>query len=163
MIFIILFLICPVFREIQAGSQGLIFQKKEIAVLQEKISNLQQFKSLYSGLKDVLEKIDDLFVDPEVPVEFIGFLEETAEDYNLEIKISPSLGKKTEKEIWPCLIFQVNNTGKFEGFLKFLERVENSQYLVEIRDLNVSLLEKENEIKAAFSVKVYTRENDQIK
>lgn len=161
-VLIIVFIIYPLFGEIKKNSNELISQKESLATLEVKIANLEKFKILYKDLEKILEKINNLFIDPEVPVGFIGFLEKNAEDCQLTIKISLTSAKKTEKDPWPSLTFKITPTGPFPNFLKFLAKIENSPYLIEIQNLNVSRLGKGEtsplvNIQANLSIKVYTQ------
>ena len=159
-VLIVVFVLVPFFQKISINSKELTSQKENLAVLEAKAANLERFKNLYSGLREILEKIDDLFVNAEVPVEFIGFLEDTSSKSNLTIKIVPST-QKAEGDHWPSLSFQMTNKGSFDAFLKFLEKLENSPYLMEIKNVNVSNLpEKEalpGWIEATFSLKVFAK------
>ncbi|MCX6760810.1 MAG: hypothetical protein NTZ84_01730, partial [Candidatus Nealsonbacteria bacterium] len=76
--------------------------------------------------------------DSEVPVDFISFLEKTASQSSVSIEISPFSAGKSGKDSWPFLNFQVNINGSFPSFLSFLEKIENSPYLIEIQNLNIS-------------------------
>ena len=159
-ILMVVFILIPFLREISINSKKLISQKENLAVLEAKAANLERFKNLYSGLKKILEEIDGLFVNVEVPVEFIGFLEDTSSESNLTIKIVPST-QETKGDYWQSISFQITNTGSFDNFLEFLEKLENSPYLIEVKNVNVSNLpEKEalpGWIKATFSLKVFAK------
>ena len=159
-ILMVVFILAPFLRKISVNSKELASQRENLAVLETKAANLEKFKNLYSGLREILEKIDDLFVSAEVPVGFIGFLEDTSSESNLTIKIVPS-SQETKGDAWPSLSFQITNTGSFDSFLKFLEKLENSPYLIEIKNVNIGdLPEKEalpGWIKATFSLKVFAK------
>ena len=129
-----------------------------MTTLQLKIENLENFKSLYEKYRPSLEKVDNLFVDSEVPVEFIAFLEKTAEETQVEIGISSiSLGKNAD-DLWSFNAFQITSNSSFPNFLKFLEKLETSPYLIRIQNLNIyRLAEEEINTKAIFSIKAYTQ------
>lgn len=161
-ILIIVFIIYPLFGEIKKNSKELISQKEKLVSLEIKIDNLEKFKNLYQKYKPNLEKIDNLFIDSEVPVGFIGFMEKTAKESQMEIKISPTSSRKTEKDPWSFIVFQINSNSSPFNFLKFLEKLETSPYLINIQNLNITKLSKSEvlsveEIKTAFSIKVYTK------
>ena len=143
----IVFLIWPLFREIKKSSANILSQKAGLTTLETKTKNLEEFKSYSQEIKPNLEKIDTIFIDPEVPVEFIRFLEKTARDCQASLKISPAFPTQIEKEPWPALLFQVTTTSPFPNFLKFLEKLESSIYLIEIQSLNISRL-TETELKS---------------
>ena len=148
-IILIYFVIYPLFKEIKINSEDLISKKQSSATLERKVENLKQFQTLWFEIQPNLEKIDKLFIDPEVPVEFISFLEETASDCGLLVEIFPAPTLKTTGDPWPSIFFQISSTASFSKFFKFLEKLETSPYLIEIQNLNVRrLTEKDLEQKA---------------
>jgi hypothetical protein len=147
-IILILFVIYPLFKEIKINSEDLISKKQNLTLLEKKIENLKQYQAIWAEIEPNLEKIDKLFIDPEVPVEFISFLEETARDCNLSVEISPLPASKITEDPWPSLLFQISTTASFSKFLKFLEKLETSPYLIKIQNLNTRrLTEKDLELK----------------
>jgi len=166
---LIVFLIYPLFKEIKNNSEDLISKKQKLLSLETKIENLEKFQSLWQKIEPDFKKIDQLFIDSELPVEFISFLETTARDYGLSIEISSASPSKIEKDSWPPLFFQISSTTSFSKFLRFLAKIETSPYLIEIQNLNTRrLTEKELEskeferfslgdIKTTLSIKVYTK------
>lgn len=165
----IVFLIYPLFKEIKNSSEELISEKQKLTSLERKIANLEEFQSLWSKIEPNFKKADQLFIDPEVPVKFINFLEATAKDCGVPIEISSALPTKIEKDPWPSLFFQISSTSSFSKFLRFLAKIEASPYLIEIQNLNVRrLTEKElklkefekyslGDVETTLSIKVYTK------
>ena len=151
------FIVNPLYKDIKENSKELVSQKRQLSILETKIRNLEGFKILYKNLEDILEKINDLFVNSEVPVEFIGFLETTAEDCAVTLDISPVSSGQVGKDPWPSLTFRVTLQGSFPGFLKFLEKIENSPYLIEIQNLTVNRTTDTAEVKGTLSLKVFVK------
>lgn len=139
-LFIIVYLIYPLFSEIEQSSQDWIFQRKILLSFETKLNNLEAFRNIYPEIQANLEKITNLFVNPDVPVGFISFLETTAEDCQVAIEISSGFPSKVEGDLWPSLSFQIISLGSLPNFLKFLERLESGPYLLEIHSLNISKL-----------------------
>jgi Tfp pilus assembly protein PilO len=156
-LFFLVFLIPKFLREIRAKSQELISLKNELASFQKEVESFEKLAKIYQNYQPNLEKIDKIFIDPKEPIDFFKFLEENANHFQLEYKISPLPGKEEEKS----LSFQISVSGSFNNFLKFLERIENSPYLIDVLDLNVKKTIKkevpESIIEANFSIKVYTK------
>ena len=152
---LIVFLIYPLFREIIMNSEDLISKKQKLISLETEIESLMEFQTLWQEIELNLKKIDQLFIDPEVPVEFISFLEMTARDCEFPIEISSALPSKIEKDPWPSLFFQISSTTSFSKILKFLARIETSLYLVEIQNLNGRRL-TEGDTETTLSIKVFT-------
>lgn len=158
-ILMVVFGISPLYQKIKSNSEEVLFQKQKMATLESKISNLEKFRIIYKNLEDISIKIDGLFPDPEVPVGFITFLEETAEDSQVYIKISPTALAKSKEDPWPSLGFRIISRGPFPNFLKFLEKLENSQYLIEFQNLNVNKQggTAGGGVAASLLVKVFTK------
>lgn len=155
----IVLIIRPLFKEIKKNSEGLLLEKNNLILLEDKIKNLEESENLYKTHQSNLDKIDELFVNPEVPIEFVNFLENNAAKSQLSIEISSVALTKKETDPWPSLSFQTSTVGSFSNFLKFLEKLETSPYLIEIINLNVKkLAEAESDVEAIFSIKVFTKE-----
>lgn len=105
-ILVIVFITYPLFTEIKNNSQELISQKKSLAIFKAKIENLEDFKGFYKEFKQDLQKIDNLFIDPKMPIEFISFLERNAEECQTKIKISSTSPKKQKRTLGPSLLFK---------------------------------------------------------
>jgi len=174
-ILLIGFVISPLFQGIKNDSKELVSQKQKIISLETKIENLGKFQTLWQGIESDFQETEKLFIDSEAPVEFISFLEAIAKDCQMAIKISSAPSSGTEKDPWPSLFFQISSATSFPKFLKFLEKLETSPYLIEIPSLNVrELTEAElkstphqglvggegyslGDVAAALSLKVYAR------
>lgn len=161
MILVFFFLIFPLFKDIKKSSEELMSQKGEFVNLEYKIANLEKFKVLYKNLEEILQRIDNLFISSEVPVDFIGFLETNSDKYFLKTDISPSFVIKTGENTWPFFTFQLSSVGSFSNFLKFLEKLENSPYLIEIKSLNIVKAPGEksavNDVRVLLSLKVFAK------
>jgi Tfp pilus assembly protein PilO len=160
-ILLVVFLLFPLFSEIKRLSQ-------ELVILKAKIENLKNFKKVYLAISPELEKIDNLFADFELPINFIEFMEKTAKESNLIVKISllPKPKEEEKKEDWLILTFQIRTTAPFPRFLSFFEKIENSPYLIKIQDLTITRVPKDPElegekekfeINAIITLKVFAR------
>lgn len=167
-ILLVIFLIYPLFSGIKKISQDFLSQKEELLTLEKKVENLEKFKIIFPEISGDLEKIDNLFVDREVPVDFIRFLEKTSRDSQVSLKISAGGALKIEKDPWPSISFQLFLAGPFPSLSQFLEKLESSIYLIEIQNLNISRLSETElkskefekfslgDVKATLSIKVFT-------
>jgi hypothetical protein len=127
-----------ILTEIQKKSQAFFSGKERIVSLLQGEENRKEIENLYKNYQPDFDKIDKVFVETEAPIEFINFLEKTASSSSLSFKIV-SLTKKMDKNTpWPSITFQLSAQGSFPNFLKFLEKLENSPYLIETTDLNVT-------------------------
>ena len=153
------FVVRPLFQGIKQESENLISQKRLLAELENKSESLKSFQAAHETHRANLEKIDELFIDGEEPINLIEFLEKEAANFYLSIDIIPVSPKEVESKPWPSISFRMETEGSFPNFLRFLERLESSKYLLEISSLNLRRLAKESngDVTASFSMKAYTQ------
>jgi len=158
-LFVLILVLNPLLKEIKNNSTDLISQEEKSVSLDEKIKNLEGLKAVYSQFEPNLEKIDALLVNSEMPIDFISFLEGIGKLNQGKIKISSVSCSKTEEDIWPSVCFQVSFAGATVNFFKFLEKIENSPYLVSIKNLNINMVKEKNNvsIQANILLKIYSK------
>lgn len=168
-VLLILFLIYPFLKDIENIGQEFILKKQEIIFLENKIKEMKRFRENYPEIKSNLEKIDSSFVESEMPLDFINFLEKTAKELKLSVEISPAVVKNSQTDFWPSIAFQINSVGSFPLLLKFIDKLETGSYLIEMQDLNISRLSETQlktkefekfslgDVKANFSIKVFSK------
>ena len=152
---LIIFLIYFLFPEIKNNSEEFLLQKKKLILLAKEKENLEKMKDIYKNYQSDLDKIEKLLIDPEVPIEFISFLETTASTSDLQLEIS-SITKEVRTDPLPSLSLQTLVTGSFPNFLEFLEKLETSPYLIEILDLNTKR-STGGDTNTSLSLKVFTK------
>ncbi len=130
----------PLLKGIKKNSEEIIKVMKEIVLSKTQVEKFEEYRETYKKLTPDLEKIDNLFVNPEVPIDLIKFWEKTAADSNLLIDISPALSKSAETDPWNFIGFRVILTGSFPNLSKFLEKTEAGSYLIEIQNLVIKRL-----------------------
>lgn len=168
---ILLFIFCfifPLFSTIKKDSLKYLSLKEELASIEQKKRELINIRKTYNDITPGLAKIESLFVDQNEPVEFINFLEKSAQELNLSIQIS-LLNKEPEKKSWPGLYFQIKTAGSFPNFMKFLEKLESSPYLTEVENLIIRRISeigikseelknlKPDDIQATLDIKILTK------
>ena len=162
-LFLIAFLIPKFLRKIQANSQELISLKSDLASFQKETKNLSKLSETYQNYQENLAKIDKIFIDPKLPIEFLDFLEKNAQISQLKMEKFPVSKPETEP---PSLFFQISTIGSSPNFLRFLEKLENAPYLIDVLNLNVKKLTEgkiqsegfsPQDVEATFLMKVYTK------
>ena len=145
------FVIYSLLSGVRNNSQELILAKRELVLFKTKTEEFEQCKEAYGGLKTDLEKIDELFINPDVPVDLIKFWRKTANDSGLLIDISPTSVEATETTSWDSIGFRLSLIGSFSNFLRFLEKIETAPYLIEIQNLSAK------NSKQFLTIKVYIK------
>jgi len=165
---LIAFLISSPFKEIEKESTEILSQRAAFAALETKTDNLEKFKLFAENNKLNLEKVENVFLESDMPVDFIDFLEKIARDCQVSFKVS-SLTKQADKETWPALLVQLGSLSSFSNFLRFLEKLGSGNYLIEVQTLTVRRLSEAEakapqfegwsvgDAQANFSFKVYTK------
>ena len=164
---LVVLVVVPIVQAIENDARELCEKKKAQNTLYEERETLKEFKDIYNKVEPDLEKIDQMVVDSEVPIDFIDFLERTAIDSNIFIEIS-SVNKKIEKEDKQLYaVFQMEAMGSFSDFMVFLEKLENANYLIEVDGLTINRMGEEStervvdfspdDISAKISLKVFAK------
>lgn len=132
-----LFLIRPLLKQVKESFVEYRSVKQELLHLENKSMAIKKMERNYDkSLKKYIEKIDDYFIDSEVPVDFIRFLEETALSSGVLIDVSPLSSRASDTQT--SMSFQIKITSNnFENLFSFLERIERSRYLIEVQGLNI--------------------------
>ena len=167
-LYFLILVIPKLLGEIRKNSEDLISLNGELISLQKETENLNELEKIYQNYQPNLFKIDELFIDPETPIDFINFLEKNAQLSQLKIEISLAPKKEIKTDPWPSLFFKVPTYGSLPNFLRFLEKMENSPYLIEIVDLNIKRLAERDaqlikypglspgDVESNLSIKVFT-------
>jgi Tfp pilus assembly protein PilO len=156
---LIFLVITPLFKGIRNYSDDLLSAKKERALLSTEIKNLAEFKKQFQEYNVNLEKVDSLLVNSEIPIEFIRFLEKLASDSGVSIEIYPISNKPAEDGQWAIIGYQLSVSGPFLNFSRFLEKLENSSYLIEVQDMNLrkTVENKVEKVSANFTIEVFAK------
>lgn len=156
---LIILIIYPLFKGIKKSSQELISSKQTLVSLQSKINNLERFKEINEGLGPSLTIMDSLFVNADLPIDFIKFLEKIASDTKLSINVSPATAPKKGTDLWPSISFQISLNGSLPNCLRFFEKIEVVPYLVEAQNFSVKRIgeEPQENAMANLSIKVFSK------
>ena len=160
---LISFFIWPLYIGIKNDSKKLISRRNEAAILQAQSIEVENFKKIYYTYKPNLEKIGQLFIDQKNPAEFIKFLETTAADSGLKVKISLTASSAKEKNDF--ITFQLFCNDDFLKIMRFSEKLEHGPYLIDIKSFSAknsgeSAISKNNgsgKVDANFSINAFTK------
>lgn len=139
-VLIVLFLF-PLFKDIQSASQELLLIREEVIAITKRNREISLWKKSYPDLGPDLQKALMLFINPEIPVDFVKFLEKTIEEDMVSGEIS-LLSTKEGNYPFDSLRFKVSLMGTFPSYLKTLDKLENAPYLIEIESLTCSKLNR---------------------
>ena len=160
---LILLVLLPVFSMIPKNAKDLVDSKRETVSLASEIENLDKLAEQYQEYEPDFNKIESLFVDSEIPIDFIRFLEKLALDSMVSVEISLGSGKVAsinQEQQWPSLYFQLSTESTLLSLSRFLEKLENSPYLIEIQNLSISKTDGQKSAKnvsANLLVKVFAK------
>jgi type III secretory pathway component EscR len=156
-ILLIVFVISPLFSEIKRISRDFPTQKQNLAALQKEVENLEKFKRDWPEISSDLERVSHLFFinDPKALIDFRNFWKKNAQNSQVSLEISlASSPRAAEADLWPSTIFNLTAAGSFSSLLNFLEKLQSSDYLIDIQALNITRL-TEGDVKALILIKVY--------
>lgn len=169
-LFLVVLFVMPILQDIEKNSKDLTSAKDNIVALSAQTNETENFKNNYETYKPNLEKIDQLFVDPNNPVDFIEFLENTASSSQITSQISlPPSSVDSQPASQNFIIFQFASKGSFSDVLNFAEKIETGPYLIEIENLTIQDSEESTsghsnisrdssrKVDGAFTIKVFTK------
>lgn len=155
---IILFFVWALIKDIKNESLNLVLQKNEEFSFKEQMSFLEKFNKDKVDYKESFLKYEEALIDSKNPIILIKFLENTAKDLNvtLDILLTPSLAQSIGTDIWPSISMQIKFSGSFQNTLKFINKLENSPYLLSIQGLKMNKSEEIIKSKNIASVIIKT-------
>lgn len=161
-LFLLLFFIYPLIKELRQKSEELVFQRNNVLMLESQFDEAANFKQKYEDYKANLENSDTLFVDAQNPVNFIEYLEETASDLSIKMQISaPLLSKENAVK---SQSFQLSASGRFGEILQLVNKLEAGPFLVRAQRINISTAKssveapaQSGDIFAEISIKVLSK------
>jgi len=131
---LIIFVISPFIHSIQKNTKDLTAQKFEIFLLIESESNIENLKKVYQIRQKDMKEIEDSFVNPETPINFIRFLETIAADSQAAVEISLA---RDQSAFENSFFLDIALQSSFPNLQKFLEKLENGSYPIEVSSLNI--------------------------
>lgn len=163
------FSICPTFSNIKQDSQNLLINKEELASIEYLTKSFEDFEKNFELYEDGLKEMEGLLskeslIDPEIPIEFINFLKEQSQELDLSLKIIPLQDKNKIEEHWNALKFRVTGVGRVDHVRTFIEKIENSKWLLGIVDLTATTYKEgaevssRNYISINLTVKIYAQD-----
>ena len=160
--FVIIFAVLTcftLFADIQENSQDYIARRKAIANLEANFENQKNLKNVFQDYELNFKKFENFYIEQDAPIDFFEFLEDRAKHCLLSIEISSSSVQGSKEDKNKYLILQIKLEGDEQNFLRFLEQIENSDYLIEITGLNLKKASKDNLeiIIALLTLKTYVR------
>jgi hypothetical protein len=157
MVLLVVFAVLPLFKAIIKNSRDVVSARQEIASLSAEMDNFALLESKYAEYNPVLEKIDNLFINEEIPVDFINFMENLASSSGVLVVVSPGPGASGFKSDLKSVDFSAAVQGSFVDFSRYLEKLENSQYLIEVYGLSVISEKTTGGVSANINLKVLAK------
>lgn len=139
---ILVFSIWFCYEKIRQGSEGIVNAIKGIKLSEIQAVQIKDFQSKYQDYLPSLEKIDRSIVDPKNPLDFIEFLENSAEEQSVSITIYPILFPKEPGAQVVSVKFSAQ--GPFKNTVNFLEKIEGGVYLALIRSLTIESVKSDS-------------------
>lgn len=137
-VIVVLFVI-PSISGIYSVGLDITSQREIIAANAARASDLEKFKFFLKREQNNLLKTEKLFVDSQVPLDFIGFLESAAVAAGVNLEISPNtVIENAKKNSWLFLSFRLALSGDFNAIEKFIKAVESGDYLVNVSNVTIT-------------------------
>jgi acylphosphatase len=135
--FVFLFIFClilPTLKEVKKTSKEISQTKLKLEGITKRQEEIEKFKKLYPEIKEDLSRFENSFVNKEIPIDFVEFLEKMAKDLEIQGQISILSSSKDS------ISFQIKGVGAPENVFKFVEKIENCNYLIQVERIRISKL-----------------------
>lgn len=155
---LILFVIWPIFLSIRETKSLLIEKKKNIAILQQKQLQVKALESHYAKLQSPLNKIEQMFfqTSTENILNFLSYLDALSE--KSKVNLTVDAGGKRDNGNLSKLSFTLKATGSIKNIVDFLTALENMPYFLEIKQLDMKLFDKGENLTAQINIIIYVQE-----
>lgn len=128
--------------QIQHNIQALNSVRKEHVKNEAQREALEEFKKIERAAGLNFKQIDQLFINKDVPYDFVLFLENLAKGNELSMELSGGGSGGSKKDPWDELTFQVTLEGQIPDALQFIAQLEKSPYLIDIQNIQISAISK---------------------
>jgi hypothetical protein len=157
-VFVALLFLCfsPLLAKLLETTKELANRKALLKSLEEQIAVLQDFQNNNLVYQENIKKLDSSFISSEAPVEFIGFLEELAKKYGLEISLSSVKDTFEKKESRVTTSFQATIIGDYPIALAFLKKLEQSPWLIKVDQVDIDRVEKDSKVTLKLGLKTFS-------
>ncbi len=143
--------IYPLTKKIVANAEEFAAGKNKFVELQERQENFRKLDRQYNHYEAELNRINSLLINSEKPIEFIKFLENNAQELSLVMDISSIVPQKQDQNLCSFNVYSIVLEGSSNNFCRFLEKMENAPYLIEILNLDIK------KDRASLGLKVYSQ------
>lgn len=135
---IAVFCIMPVVSKIRQTAIKIGEQNDKISSLDRSVEEIKEYRIYYRQHQDDFAKLDGIFINAEMPLQFINFLDAAAQDCQVAIKMEPAQKILVKGDEWPSINFQISLEGTFPRVIQFIEKIEASPFLAEVKSAGVS-------------------------
>lgn len=150
------FLLLPFMRGIRRDSAGIFVARSHVAKVSLYEEQIQKFEGVSKAQQQDLNRVHNLFLDPDTPIAFLEFLEGSSRSSRVSLKITPAGSQKKEQDMWSSIDFELTGRGSYPNALSFVKQVENGPYLFEFKNVTLQRVGT-GEVDFSLLLKVYTR------
>ena len=133
---IIIFISFFLYNKIIEKSKNLTDEENKTMVLKNQMVEIEAFKIDNKLDGQNLEKIDNMFVDSQNPVDFVEFLDKSAADSGIKLNMSALTFSKNG--LSNSADSQLSLIGNLPEIITFLKVIENGPYLIKINNLDIT-------------------------
>jgi hypothetical protein len=143
----IIFVVRPLKNEVYARKNKMEQARLLKDNLRKESGKIGKYKKGISFLEENKSLIDEFFVSENGDVELIKKLEKMADEVELEVEIE-TLDKKSSKiKKGEGTFLKLKLTGEFKNYMKYLYKLENIDYLVNVHSVSMEKFSAESDFE----------------
>ena len=148
----------PLIRGIMQDAKTI--QEKKLEQLQQEMGRqeIQRYQAFAAQNKDKIQQFQKILVDKNLPIDFVEFLEETAQSANLSIEWTPrGTQQDASQKEWASLGYGVEGEGPYLSCLQFIRMLENAPYLITLKDIAIEQRRESQTINCTLLFSVFAQ------
>ena len=153
---LIILVILPLAGTIENNSKELLLTREELTFFSDARENLLNLEDAFQEIEPDSEKINTLLVDAEIPIDFINFLKNSAIQSSISLGVSLVDSRIIKEDAWSSLSSRLTLSGSFLNIMRFIDKLENSKYLIEVQELSIKKI-GEDKVGANLTIKVFAK------
>lgn len=130
-----LFVFRPLWLKIKEKSQSLAESESTLEALGEQLDIFQQFQTNSLVYQEYTLILDNFFIQQSAPIRFMEFIESQAAEVGLSLDVQAlTLHQPNQQDDFG---FRLKVEGPYPGALKFLSRLEEAPWLIDLPQLTI--------------------------
>src|SRR3989338_9378373 len=154
--FIFIGLVLPQYSDLQSQRKDLKSQEEKLARTKEGIVSLEALKNIYNEHLTDADNLNIFLPHDANRDHIITSLEKASEESGMRLKdVSINADSQSQTSNYDGISIQISSEGSFDGAMTFIDKLEKSLRLYDIRSVSFKPLSDSNSVNMSFDILTY--------